>query len=504
MGYWSKFRSKAFVAKAVDEGGGKEDGGEDGAGLRKVLSAFDLVMIGVGGILGAGVFVLTGVASSKYAGPSVVLSYAVASLAALFSALCYAEFAVDLPVAGSAYNYISLVFGEFPAWIAAINLIMEYCLSSSTIAKGFTSYFGSLLRFGSGALTINLGDRDIFNLDILAFVLILGLSILLSLGIKASSLFNNVVSGINLLAILFVLCASTPFFRPANFVPFVPFGIKGMIRAASIVFFTYIGFDCVATVAEEVRNPTRDLPIGIVGSLSIVTALYVAMAVAITGLQSYNEIDVNAPFATAFNSFGMRWASEIVSIGAITGIVACLMVTLMGMARIFMVLGRERLLPEWMAKVHNKHKTPLNATIVTGIVSGLPALFLNIDFLAKMVSMGTLFVLCMVNVGVVWRRYFQPFQSTSCKPVIWRLAVMITASIVEGLVLEQDLPIWVWGASIGKLLRLAALCVPRLGSQDLAIFFLLQLHVGCGQCLGRKCVFEQADSAYLAEMVTVF
>ncbi|CAD7703117.1 unnamed protein product [Ostreobium quekettii] len=173
------------------------------------------------------------------------------------------------------------------------------------------------------------------------------------------------------------------------------------------------------------------------------------MALAITGMQSYKIIDIDAPYAVAFNSFGLKWAGEVVSIGAVTGIVTCLMVTLMGMARIFMVLGRERLLPQWMARVHSKYGTPLNATIVTGIVSGLPALFLNIDFLARMVSMGTLFVLCMVNVGVVWRRYFQPTTTASYKPVVCRLAVLIAASIVEGLALELGLSTWTWGASVG-------------------------------------------------------
>jgi len=343
---WSRFKARAFVLESLATHR-ERCGGE--RGLRRVLNAFDLLMFGIGGIVGAGVFVLTGEAAQKYAGPGVVVSYGVAAVVAVLTGLCYAEFATDLPVAGGAYNYVLLAFGEFLAWIAAMNLFLEYGLTSSTIAKGFTGYFSTLCGLRSDALIQTFSLVPWMSIDVPAFLLTFMLSVVLALGVRESSTLNIVITSVNLASIFFVVVMSFRFFKTQNMEPFFPFGPPGVFRAASIVFFSYIGYDGVCSAAEEAVNPTRDLPIGIVGSLFIVTILYVLMALGITGMKKYTVIDINAPFSIAFSDVGMAWAGTIVSIGAVMGIVTSLLLTLLAMTRIFMALGNDNALPPWIA-----------------------------------------------------------------------------------------------------------------------------------------------------------
>ncbi|CAD7698531.1 unnamed protein product [Ostreobium quekettii] len=452
---WATFRAKAFTVQRLEAHLARSCVDK---GLRRVLGAFDLVMLGVGGIIGAGVFVLTGEAAHTYAGPAVIISYFIAALAAVFSALCYAEFAVDLPVAGSAYNFISLAFGEFFAWVAAMNLFLEYALISSTVAKGFTGYFATLFGWPSEVLVHTVeGTHGLIIIDVVAFCLTLILAIILALGIKESTTFNNIVTTVNLASIVFVLGMAAPYFKTDNLVPFVPhnMGVRGIFRAASIVFFSYIGFDGVCTAAEEAKNPTRDLPKGIVWSVFISAGLYILMALGITGMKKYPLIDIDAPFSVAFNGVGLKWAGSIVSAGALMGIITSLFLTMLAMTRIFMVLGHEKMLPSWIAKVNARLRTPVNATIVTATVSGVPALLLNIDFLASMVSMGTLCVLAMVCCGSLWRQYFQPGCDIPVAPILTRLLLLVVTAALEGVALELKWPIAVWAAAIGAWLLTA-------------------------------------------------
>ncbi|GMH36627.1 hypothetical protein BSKO_04500 [Bryopsis sp. KO-2023] len=443
----NKFLRKAFALKPIDAHQLRNDGPQ----LKKVLGCFDIVMLGVGSIVGSGVFVLTGEAASKYAGPGIVLSYILASLAALFSALCYAEFAVDIPVAGTSFNYIHSVYGEFMAWMVGFNLIMEYTLSCGSISKGFAGYLATMMGLPSDTFFIAFDSNSIINIDILGCLLILALSLLLCAGIKESSTFNNAITGANIATILFVLATAVQYAKSDNFEPFIPpeFGSKGVYRAAGIVFFGYLGFDGVATAAEEVRNVKKDLPIGIVGSLVICTGLYVSMAAAIVGMVRYSEIDVKAAFSVAFQQMGQPWASVVVSFGALTGIVSSLLLNLLGQARVFMSLGRERFLPAWIAKVDEKRQTPINATIVTFLLGSLPALLLNIETLASMVSIGMLFVLCLVCSGILWRSHYKRNVTKSAKPTAGLLTVIFLASLGAGLVSDREGPGWLQIAFLG-------------------------------------------------------
>jgi APA family basic amino acid/polyamine antiporter len=347
-----------------------------------VLGAFDLVVLGIGGVIGAGVFVLTGVAARQFAGPAVVLSYMISAFASLLAALCYTEFAVELPVAGSAYNYIAVVYGELPAFLVGCDLVLEFTISAAAVARGWTSYAATMVGLNSEALRFG---PPAVRIDLLAFALIMAQSGLLCWGIKESSNFNIVINAVNLACIGFVLLVGGSKVERANWHPWAPNGVTGIFAASSIVFFSFVGFDTVATAAEEVRNPGRDLPLGIIGSLVICTALYAGMCLVITGMVPSSEIDLDAPFAAAFATRGMEWAAGIVSAGALTGITTSLLVSLLGQPRIYMTMSRDGLLPLFFGRIHPTRGTPVNAQLFTGVTAGLMAMLVNIDALAQLV-----------------------------------------------------------------------------------------------------------------------
>eukprot|EP00884_Botryococcus_braunii_P001078 jgi/Botrbrau1/10971/Bobra.0383s0025.1 len=381
----------------------------------------DLLLLGIGAVIGAGVFVLTGVAAHDLAGPSVVLSYMMAGFAALLAGLCYTEFVVEQPIAGGAFNYIFLTFGELAAWIVASNMILEYTLSGAAVARGFSAYLATLLGYPASAFILPAGP---FHLDFPALLLIAALTLLLMLGTRQSSQFNHAVTASNLVVIGYVLLMALPRVHLPNLRPFFPMGLRGTFSAASVVFFSYVGFDTVATFAEEVHEPGRDLPIGIVGTVTVCSLLYAIMALAITGLVPWTSIDISAPFSDAFltllyNSPGwgfrevlLATSARFVSFGAITGIVTSLLTSLMGQARIYVALGRHHLLPPGLAALHSRWNTPASATLLTGLSSGLLALLVDLEVLAELVSIGTLFVFSMLSAGVLWRRYHNPERPT--------------------------------------------------------------------------------------------
>lgn len=421
------------VQEALDGSTASVDVGEGGSRevitLKKSLGWLELTMFGIGGIIGAGVFVLTGAGAKDYAGPAVFISYLLAGGASLFSALCYTEFAVDLPLAGSAYNYVMITFGEFAAWICGWNLVLEYSVSCSAVARGWTSYLATLV--GTCPSTFRFGE-GVFSLDPLAVVIIGVLTVVLIIGIKESARFNTLVTTVNLVTIGVVLFVGLPKIDSNNFNDFAPYGIKGIFTGSSIVFFSFIGFDTLATCAEEVKQPSRDLPIGIMGSLAVCTVLYVLMAVTISGMVPYQDIDVDAPFASAFNAVGNRAVSFIVSIGAVTGITTSLLVSLLGQTRIYMVIARDNLLPGWFGVVNKRFRTPVNATIITSALSSVLAFFVDIDVLATLVSIGTLFVFALVCAAVLMRRYSTISDSTSRQRTLVRiLAVVVTSTVTS-------------------------------------------------------------------------
>ena len=393
--------------------------------LTRCLGAFDLLMLGVGGVIGGGVFVLTGAAAHDHAGPAVVVSYVLASLTSMVTALCYVEFAVECPVAGSAYNFVAQAFGEFAGYVAGCNLGLELTISAAAVARGWTSYVCTLFRADPDALRVRLGG---ILLDVPAALLVAAVTVMLARGMRNTARFNAAVTVVSLLVIGFVIVFGFAEVEPRNWSPFAPNGLPGVFSGAGVVFFSFVGFDTVATCAEETKNPGRDLPVGIMGSLGICAGLYALMSLVITGMVPTPEIDVQAPFAAAFRDKGLGWAESVISLGAVAAITTALLSSLMGQPRVYMVMARDGLLPAWIARVHDRFGTPLNASAFTGVTTGALALLVDIETLAQLVSIGTLFVFGSVCAGLLARRH-TPEDGTGRAPALWRLAALLVSCV---------------------------------------------------------------------------
>lgn len=376
-------------------------------GLKRVLTAVDLTAIGVGAVIGAGIFVLTGTAARDAAGPAIMLSYLFAGLACILAALCYTEFATRLPISGSAYSYAYASVGELFAWIIGWDLILEYTIGASTVAVGWTHYLSEFMR------GFNLSVPDwllalpvgLLHVNVAAVILIFLLTVLLCLGIKESARFNGVMVLIKLAVVLFVIFAGIPWVQPENWTPFFPFGVNGVFQGAALIFFAYIGFDAVSTAAEEVKNPQRDLPIGIIASLLICTVLYVAVSAVITGMVPFSQIDPGAPLAAAFGSVGNSLAQKLIGLGGFVGLTTVVLILLMSQPRIYFAMARDGLILPWFSKVHPKFRTPMNASIVTGLIAAVMAAAVPMEDLHHMVSIGTLFAFVVVSASVLIMRY---------------------------------------------------------------------------------------------------
>lgn len=380
---------------------------EHQGGLRRVLTAVDLTAIGVGAIIGAGIFVLTGTAARDAAGPAIMLSYMFAGLACILAALCYTEFATRLPISGSAYSYAYASVGELFAWIIGWDLILEYTIGSSTVAVGWTHYLSEFMRgfnlsVPDWLLALPVGP---LHVNVAAVILIFLLTVLLCLGIKESARFNGVMVLIKLAVVLFVIFAGIPWVQPENWTPFFPFGVSGVFQGAALIFFAYIGFDAVSTAAEEVKNPQRDLPIGIIASLLICTVLYVVVSGVITGMVPFSQIDPGAPLAAAFGSVGNPLAQKLIGLGGFVGLTTVVLILLMSQPRIYFAMARDGLILPWFSKVHPKFRTPMNASIVTGLIAAVMAAAVPMEELHHMVSIGTLFAFVVVSASVLIMRY---------------------------------------------------------------------------------------------------
>ncbi|KAK4382149.1 Cationic amino acid transporter 7, chloroplastic [Sesamum angolense] len=365
-------------------------------------------------MVGAGVFVTTGHASRLCAGPAVVLSYAIAGLCALLSAFCYTEFAVDMPVAGGAFSYIRVTFGEFLAFLTGSNLIIDYVLSNAAVARGFTDYLGTALGLSNHTqlrFTIHGLPKGYNEIDLIAVAVVLLLTLY-----KESSWLNMVLTVLHILFIVFVIVVG--FWRgdwnnftepgnPKNAGGFFPFGASGVFNGAAMVYLSYIGYDAVSTMAEEVKDPVKNIPIGVSGSVILVTVLYCLMAASMSALLPYDMIDPEAPFSGAFRegSSGWRWVSNVIGVGASFGILTSLLVAMLGQARYMCVIGRSCVVPSWFARVHHSTSTPVNASAFLGIFTAAIALFTDLNILLKFVSIGTLFIFYMVANAVIYRRY---------------------------------------------------------------------------------------------------
>jgi basic amino acid/polyamine antiporter, APA family len=441
-------------------------------GMKKVLTATNLVLLGIGCVIGAGIFVITGTAAALHAGPSITLSFILSGIGCLFAGLCYAEFASMLPIAGSAYTYSYATLGEFLAWIIGWDLILEYLFASSTVAVGWSGYVVSFLNdFG-----IHLPDKLIQspvnfikgtgwvltgNYINLPSVFIIGcVTILLVIGIKESSRFNNIIVLIKVSVVLLFVIFGIHYINVANWTPYIPkntgifgqFGISGIFTGAGVIFFAYIGFDAVSTAAQETKNPKRDMPIGILGSLLICMILYIAVASVLTGIVPYKELNVAAPMAMAIDKTGkaLYWLRPLIKIGAIAGLSSVILVLIMGQPRIFYTMAKDGLLPQSFSRLHPRFRTPYVTTILTGVAAAIIAGLLPINILGELVSIGTLLAFVIVSASVLILRIKKPELKRPFKtpwvPVVPILGILICGSQMIALPLDTWMRLFIWMA----------------------------------------------------------
>ncbi|MDD5563392.1 MAG: amino acid permease [Thermoanaerobaculaceae bacterium] len=430
--------------------------GDSGHGLKRALGPWDLVAIGIGCIIGVGIFVLPGVEAATHAGPGIILSFVVAASACACAALCYAELAAMIPVAGSAYTYGYATLGELVAWIIGWDLILEYMVGASLVAIGWSAYLVNLLNHLGKAFGWQLPhawcaapwglDSGVLNLPA---VLIVGvLTWLLVRGIKESARVNLVMVIVKVTVILIFIGLTAWYVNPGNWQPFMPFGFKGVMTAAAIVFLAYVGFDAVSTTAEEAVNPQRDMPIGIMGSLAVATVLYVVVAAIMTGVVPYRQLNVADPVALVLNVLHKPWASMLVSVGALAGITSVLLVLLLGQPRILFAMSRDGLLPPLMSKIHPRFRTPYLTTIITGSIVAVSAALTPINVVAELCSIGTLFAFMIVSAGVLVLRRTRaeverPFR-VPFFPVIPILGIVLCGYLMASLPLITWLRFLVW------------------------------------------------------------
>ena len=408
--------SNLLKTKSIEQLVGDAESGTKA--LKRTLTAMDLTLLGVGAIIGTGIFVLTGTAAANQAGPAIVLSYVLAGLACAFAALCYAEFAAMIPISGSAYTYAYATLGEIFAWMIGWDLILEYAVGSMTVAVGWSGYFQRILAgFGlhlpawmSAAPAAGV-EGAIVNLP--AIVIVLVISALLVIGVRESARANAIMVAVKMVAILFFIVVGAGYVEPSNWQPFMPYGFAGVSAAAAVVFFAYIGFDAVSTTAEEAKNPSRDLPIGIIASLVLCTLLYLLVAGVLSGIIPVLQFKddpafLNAPVGFVLAEIGMPWAAGLVSAGAVAGITSVLLVMLLSQPRIFFAMSRDQLLPPGVSKVHPKYRTPYITTMITGVVVAIVAGFTPINILGEMTSIGTLFAFVVVCMAVIMLRRSRP------------------------------------------------------------------------------------------------
>ncbi|XP_010540618.1 PREDICTED: cationic amino acid transporter 5 [Tarenaya hassleriana] len=400
--------------------------------MKRCLTWWDLLWFGFGSIVGAGIFVLTGQEAHNHAGPAIVLSYVASGISAMLSVFCYTEFAVEIPVAGGSFAYLRIELGDFAAFITAGNILLESIVGTAAVARAWTSYFATLLNRQPDSLRIKTRFAREFNLlDPIAVVVLLVSATIASISTRKTSYLNWIASAINTLVIFFVIIAGFLHADSSNLTHFFPYGPEGVFRAAAVVYFAYGGFDNIATMAEETKNPSRDIPLGLLGSMSIITVIYCLMALSLSTMQKYTEIDPNAAYSVAFQSVGMKWGKYLVALGALKGMTTVLLVGALGQARYVTHIARTHMIPPVFALVHPKTGTPINATFLVAIPSALIALFSGLDVLASLLSISTLFIFTMMAIALLVRRYYvkQVTPSSNLLKLTIFLLIIIASSM---------------------------------------------------------------------------
>ena len=406
--------------------------------LKRVLGKWGLTSLGIGAIIGGGIFTLTGIAAHDHAGPALALAFVIAAIGCTFASLCYAEFASILPVEGSAYAYSYGTVGEFFAWLIGWNLILEYMMGATTVAVAWSGYFEKLLHLFNLHIPFWLANDPIsaakkaaelgvaapsFSFNLPAFIIVWVVTTVLVRGIKESANANNVIVVIKLAVVLFVIVVGAFYVKTENWYPFIPdpvayltdagetkfhFGWDGVVTAATIVFFAYIGFDAVSTQAGEAINPKKDVPFAIITSLIVCTVLYILVSLVLTGMVKYNTLDLKAPVASAFADAGLPWAVFIITIAAVAGLTSVMLVMLLGQTRIFLGMSKDGLMPKFFGEIHDKFKTPWKSTILVGGIVSVVAALTPINNVSEMCSMGTLLAFAMISGAVLLLRHQAP------------------------------------------------------------------------------------------------
>ena len=441
---------------------------EEGRHLSKTLGATSITAMGIGAIIGAGIFVLTGTAAAQFAGPAITLSFVLGGIACAFVGLCYSELAAMLPVCGSSYTYTYATLGEIFAWIIGWDLILEYAMGAATVAVGWSGYIVSLLRnvgieipptlAAAPGTVVKLADGSTVTgmINLPAVLIIAILTTLLVLGTKESARLNNVMVAVKLTVVVAFIAIGLFFIKPEHWHPFIPanagqfgsFGMSGILRGSAVVFFAFIGFDAVSTAAQEARQPQRDMPIGILGSLIICTVLYILVAAVLTGLVPYTELNVPDPIAKGVDAIGLTWFAILIKIGALTGLTTVILVLLYGQSRIFFTMSQDGLLPQFFASVHPRLQTPHLSQILIGTVVAVVAALTPISVLGEMVSIGTLFAFVLVCGAVIYLRRSdsdatRPFRVPGV-PVVPVLGILFCLLLMAGLPLVTWLRLVVW------------------------------------------------------------
>ncbi|XP_009141413.1 cationic amino acid transporter 5 [Brassica rapa] len=403
----SRFKNR-LVSRSDDETERVELRKQSENEMKRCLTWWDLVWFGFGSVVGAGIFVLTGQEAREEAGPAIVLSYVVSGFSAMLSVFCYTEFSVEVPVAGGSFAYLRIELGDFAAFITAGNILLEGVVGTAAVGRAWTSYFATLLNRNPDNLRVKTDTLSPgFNLlDPIAVVVIAASATIASISTRKTSLLNWIASAVNTIVILFVIIAGFIHADASNLTPFLPYGPEGVFRAAAVVYFAYTGFDSIATMAEETKNPSKDIPVGLLGSMSIITVIYCLMALALSMMQKYTDIDPNAAYSVAFQSVGMKWGKYLVALGALKGMTTVLLVGALGQARYVTHIARTHMIPPLFALVHPKTGTPINANLLVTIPSALIAFFSGLDVLASLLSISTLFIFTMIPLALLVRRYY--------------------------------------------------------------------------------------------------